>query len=200
MKQFGKYRILWIVLCVISVGLLAITWFVGTAPQINNIKKANAETAEVKENNKKLQNEIDELKKAKQTIGEKEESLKNLQKQVPTDYSQDEFFDMIGSAAASTGVSVKAINFTAPADAKVPSTVSGSITGNLKQIPVTIKAEGTMDQMKNFVDAIQKIDRILVPSDVKYTINSVSGNGSSTTYDSVDITCNIWSLLNSSGN
>ena len=72
MKQFGKYRILWIVLCVVSVGLLAITWFVGTAPQINNIKKANAETAEVKENNKKLQNEIDELKKAKETISENE--------------------------------------------------------------------------------------------------------------------------------
>lgn len=200
MKQFGKFRILWIVLCLVSIFLLVVTWFIGTSPQIENIKRANAETAQVKEQNDKLQSEINELKAAEKTIGEKQEKLTNLQKQIPTEYSQNEFVGMIDNAASASGVSVKTLSFNTPSKASVPSTVSGSITGTLMKVPVTIKAEGNMAQMINFVDAIQKFDRILIPSDVKYTVNTGTSTGSGSGSSSVDITCNIWSLLNSSGN
>lgn len=188
----NKHKIAWIALAAGIVFVLMITWLVGVSPQIAHIKDANAQAAQIDDNNKKTRDEIEQLRVASDTISLQKDRLRQLQRQIPDGYNQQEFIDALNGAAADAGTAIKSVTFDDATDAVMPAEMQDVIkAGRLVQVPVTVTASGGYDAMRNFVAGVQNINRIAVPEDVSYTLDR-SGDESKNT---VIIQCKIWSLL-----
>lgn len=188
----NKHKIAWIALAAGIVFVLMITWLAGVSPQIAHIKDANAQAAQIDDNNKKTRDEIEQLRVASETISLQKDRLRQLQRQIPDGYNQQEFIDALNGAAADAGTAIKSVTFDDATDAVMPAEMQDVIkAGRLVQVPVAITASGGYDAMRNFVAGVQNINRIAVPEDVSYTLDR-SGDESKNT---VIIQCKIWSLL-----
>lgn len=84
------------------------------------------------------------------------------------------------------------MSFGTAAAATLPSDASVQISAKkVVAVPVTISAQGGYDALRNFVDQMQRIDRIAVPTSVSY---SVADDDSQST---VTINSNILAILSS---
>lgn len=59
--KINKHKIIWMVLAAAIVVVLLIMWLVGVSPRRQQIAEANAQTAQIEQQNKKLSDEIREI-------------------------------------------------------------------------------------------------------------------------------------------
>lgn len=111
---------------------------------------------------------------------------------LPTSYDQSAFIASLDGAATSSGTTIQSVSFGTAAAATLPSDASMQISARkVVAVPVTISAQGGYDALHNFVDQMQRIDRIAVPTSVSY---SVADDDSQST---VTINSNILAILSS---
>lgn len=190
--NINKHRIAWIGLAVGIVLVMLITWMAGVAPCLDRIHSADEQTAQIEAQNEVTQKKIDQLMIASETMTIQKARLKQLQSQLPENFDQSEFITSLDRAAAGSGVTIKSVTFDDAVEATLPTEAQKSIVaGHLVEVPLTINANGSYDAMRNFVDAVQKIERIAVPNNVTYSIDS----GGDDSKNSVVIECNIWSMM-----
>lgn len=190
--NINKHRIAWIGLAVGIVLVMLITWMAGVAPCLDKIHSADEQTAQIEAQNEVTQKKIDQLMIASETMTIQKARLKQLQSQLPENFDQSEFITSLDRAAAGSGVTIKSVTFDDAVEATLPTEAQKSIVaGHLVEVPLTINANGSYDAMRNFVDAVQKIERIAVPNNVTYSIDS----GGDDSKNSVVIECNIWSMM-----
>ena len=190
--KINKHKIIWMVLAAAIVVVLLIMWLIGVSPRRQQIAEANAQTAQIEQQNKKLSDEIRDLSVASINIQLQKNRLAQIQRQIPATYNQSEFIASLNQAAADSGVTISSVSFSSAVDAQLPTAASNNIsTGRLVQVPVTIAATGNYDALRNFVNGIQHIERIDLATNVSYSI------GDDPNQSTVSINSYIWALLSS---
>lgn len=190
--NFNKHKAIWIGLIVLIVIMLGVTWSSVIMPATQKVSAANVETAQIQKQNDKLQKDIDLLNTASANTTLYKNRLAELQRGIPTSYDQSAFIASLDGAATSSGTTIQSVSFGTAAAATLPSDASAQISAKkVVAVPVTISAQGGYDALRNFVDQVQRIDRIAVPTSVSY---SVADDDSQST---VTINSNILAILNS---
>ena len=76
--KINKHKIIWMVLAAAIVVVLLIMWLVGVSPRRQQIAEANAQTAQIEQQNKKLSDEIRDLSVASINIQLQKNRLRPL--------------------------------------------------------------------------------------------------------------------------
>lgn len=196
----NKYRIHSLLFVLGALLVVVGTWAGIISPRVSQIRQADETTSQISTQNSATRREITELSELSSQIGSQRNQLESLRKHFPSSYDQSAFITSLDAAAAQSGVTIRSVSFSTATDAALPSAASGTITGNrLVQVPVSISANGTYDQLRDFVAAVQSIDRVAVPNSINFTMSSSSASASGTSgassSASLTMACTIWSLL-----
>ena len=169
--NFNKHKAIWIGLIVLIVIMLGVTWSSVIMPATEKVHQAQAETAQIDKQNDALQKDIDLLNTASATPQIYKSRLAQLQREIPTSYNQSEFIASLDGAAATSATTIQSVSFGTAASVTLPGDTASQISAKtIVGVPVTITAQGGYDALRNFVDQVQRISRIAVPTSVSYSV------------------------------
>lgn len=169
--NFNKHKAIWIGLIVLIVIMLGVTWSSVIMPATDKVHQAQAETAQIDKQNDALQKDIDLLNTASATPQIYKNRLTQLQREIPTSYNQSEFIASLDGAASASATTIQSVSFGTPASVTLPGDTASQISAKtVVGVPVTITAQGGYDALRNFVDQVQRISRIAVPTSVSYSV------------------------------
>lgn len=183
-----KHRLTLIIIGVLAGAILFGGWLVGVQPQIARIDAANAQTSSIEKINDAQQAANEALKADNENLPQYKAELAAKQSEIPAGRSQQELINQLDAAASSAGVTISSLRFDVAADYLPPTgvDVTGVSGGTLIQIPLTLNASGTREQLEQFVGNLQASSRI-----VTISASSYSGGEEPT----VELTGATWVLL-----
>ena len=192
----NKYKIQYIVMALRAVILIVITYSAIVTPKLSAKASAEQQAHAIQDKNAKLDERIHYLMKVEPQIGTQKDRLAQAQRQIPSSYDQQGFISNLNDAATQSGVKIQTVGFTDASLASLPTIATSKLTiGVPVQVPVSISATGTYDQLRDFVNKVQSMMRIAVPNSVSYDLGDTGGADPSC---SVTMQLNIWSMLTNS--
>ena len=120
----------------------------------------------------KLQQQVKELKAIADNSPDIERQLLELSKRVPTQPEVPSFVVQIEKISGAAGVTQLSIQ---PGEAAPPEN-----GGDFSSLPITMKFEGTYEQLQDFMVRLQNLVRLVAVSDVSYTSANQKGGGTTT--------------------
>ena len=150
--------------------ILVATWFLGVAPQLALAGAADDERATVEAQNVSNQATLDTLRAQFEGIDGLRSELAEVREIVPADKDQAPLLKEIGAAASKYDVDVVGVTFEdaepyLPGDSQDPE-VQGALavvnSNNFLVIPMAMSVAGNYEDVMNFIDTIQKGDRLVL--------------------------------------
>lgn len=192
----NKYKIQYIVMALLAVILIVATYTAIVTPKRSAIASANQQAQSIQDKNAKLSDRIDYLIKVKPQMSTQRDRLAQAQRQIPSSYDQQGFISNLNDAASQSGVVIQTVGFSDASLASLPTIATSKLTiGVPVQVPVSISATGTYDQLRDFVNKVQAMMRIAVPNSVNYDLGDSGGADPGCT---VTMQLDIWSMLTNS--
>lgn len=161
---------IWILLAaVVSVGVLALGWFVGVSPKLDEMTLANTQRADVDARNVAQEQAIEVLKKQFENIETLKQDLTELQWAVPPGDDLSTFLGQLHDLESSSGVTLT--RFAASDGQKyvaAPGAITNPLITSVNFVPITIDltAVGTREQVLKFVNDLQYGKRLFLISKI----------------------------------
>lgn len=194
--KVNKYMLEYIGMAIAAVVALVLMYTVIITPKRDAINTANQQAQAIEAKNQTLDDRIHYLMTVEPQLSMQKERLAQAQRQIPSSYDQQGFIANLNDAATQAGVTIQTVGFTDASLASLPTIATSKLTiGVPVQVPVSISASGTYDQLRDFVNKTQSMMRIAVPSSVSYSLGDTGGTDPAST---VTMQLNIWSMLTSS--
>ncbi|WP_457101721.1 hypothetical protein [Microbacterium sp. P5_E9] len=170
---------------VISLGVIALGFFLVALPIIVQAFSVDGQTAVVASTNAIYQAQVDELSKEEENLEQINASVLGLRSQIPVDGQLDDVFEVIGRAAATSGVALTSVtagqqvafaprSSTEPAGTVAPTDDTGATEGSAEttavdpgspgrqQVDFSIQATAAdMGEVTAFLDALRAGPRLL---------------------------------------
>lgn len=173
---------LWIVIAaVLGVGVLAMGWFLGVSPKLDEMYAANEQRASVEAQNRLHEARVAELKKQFEQIDELKEELSALQVALPRGDELSTFLGQLHELEASSGVVLT--RFVA-SDGQRYAAAAGATTDalvtkdNFIAITIDLNVRGTREQVIDFLSDLQYGKRLFLVT--KLTVAQDTGEGIAT--------------------
>ena len=178
---------LWLVIAgIFSVGVLAMGWFIGVSPKLDEMNTANEQRASAEQQNTVYEAKLKELEKQFQKIDELKVKLTDSQLGLPPGDQLSTFLGQLHQLEASSGASLTKF---AAGDAVKYAAVPGSIRNaavtadNFVAITIDLTFTGTRDQVINFLSDLQSGKRLFLVTKLGITeqaAGTAQGGGSGT--------------------
>ena len=147
----NKYKIQYIIMALLAVILIVITYSAVVTPKLSAKASAEQQAHAIQDKNAKLDERIHYLMKVEPQIGTQKDRLAQAQRQIPSSYDQQGFISNLNDAATQSGVTIQTVGFTDASLASLPTIATSKLTiGVPVQVPVSISATGTYDQLRDF--------------------------------------------------
>lgn len=169
---------LWIpVAAILGIAILAMGWFLGVSPKLDEMNAANEQRASVEAQNRIHEARLAELKKQFEKIDELRADLALDQVALPPGDELSTFLGQLHSLEGSSGVVLQTFSASdgqsyLPAEgAEAP---SGLVTAdNFIAITIDLTVSGTREQVIDFVNDLQYGDRLFLVT--KLTVSKTEG-------------------------
>ena len=193
---------LWVLGAVLaSIAIIVLGWIVGISPKLAEADAAAVSRLNVEAQNTATEAATGLLKQQFAGITKVKADLKKLQVIIPEDMALEPFFDEIVAAAAANGVVLTNISAqegaiyggsvdpnaassstavqpeagAAATDPNAPAAgLAASLSGRFFTIGVTVKAQGSADQLYALTQTLQEGARLFLVTDVQFTVESGS--------------------------
>ena len=151
---------IWIMVsALLSIGILALGWFIGIAPKLNEMSAANDQRETVEAQNQLHELRLATLKADFERIDELREELAAIHVQLPPGDDLSTFVGLLDQLETASGATITQISvadampyIAAPQAIKTSERVTRT---NFIVIPVTMAIKGTRAQVLNFVSTLQ---------------------------------------------
>lgn len=194
----NRYKAISIISVILIFIMMIVTVTAVVQPQRTRADEANEQAAQIEQQNAQLREYIDHLIVEQGRITIIQGQLQGLQSQIPAGYQQQDFISQLNQVATDSGVNLSSVSFSTATLASFPTVATSQLTiGVPVQVPFTISASGTYDQLRDFVDKLQNMIRIAVPNTIQYTLDEETG-GQNAEETSAVISATMWSMLTNS--
>lgn len=157
---------LWLLIAgVVSVAILAMGWFLGVSPKIDEMNAANENRATVEQQNTTYEAKLRELEKQFANIDQLKTDLASSQKGLPPGDELSTFLGQLHKLESSSGATLTTFG---ASDGQGYVAAAGSTTSpdvsekNFIAIPINLTATGTRAQVINFTSDLQYGDRLFL--------------------------------------
>lgn len=185
---------IWVLLgSVVIVAVLAGGFFLGVQPELAAASRSADDRVLVESQNAELERSLKELEQqAAQTPAIRSE-IEVLRRSIPASPAHAELLRQLDAFASAAGVRVTSFSPQDPvaflAAPQYASLVPASVTGDtFAVLPMTLSATGSLEQVTQFVAALQTAERLLFVSDVVLSLDEATA-----TY-TADITASMYAL------
>lgn len=155
---------------VLGIAILAMGWFLGVSPKLDEMNAANAQRATVDAQNLQHEATLAALKTEFDKIDELKSELADYQVALPPGDELSTFLGELHKLEASSGVTVKSFS---ASDAQQYIAAAGAVTvsplvtaDNFVAITIGLTVEGTRAQVISFVNDLQYGDRLFLVNKV----------------------------------
>ena len=167
----------WILIAaIVSVAILAMGWFLGVSPKVDEMNTANQQRVEVENQNRLHEVKLAALKKQFTGIDELKGKLEEAQLGLPPGDDLSTFLGQLHDLEGSSGVVISSFaasdgqQYVAADGAQVVSPLV--TTANFVAITIDLTASGTRDQVINFLHDLQLGKRLFLVNDLTVTQNT----------------------------
>lgn len=153
----------------IAVAVVALGWFLGVSPRLDEAAAANAQAESVALENEVQQQRLATLQQQSENLPQLESELDALQVSIPPMPNLHDFFDHVDAAAKKRDVAVTNLTAGQP---EMFTPVDGDAAGapaGLYTISISMTAEGAADRLVAFVRDLYLGDRLLLMSNAGFT-------------------------------
>ena len=163
---------LWIIGSVLIMVVVVVgTALVGISPQLDATSKANIEREAVRQQNAQLALDLEALKAQFADLDAIQDELDGLRLSIPDDIASEEFITLLAKLAKSSGANIKSTQFTEAAlfvpSVELTESLDPALdVANFYTIPVVINAEGSADELLEFLKDLQETSRFYLTTDV----------------------------------
>ncbi|HWR85950.1 MAG TPA: type 4a pilus biogenesis protein PilO [Rhodoglobus sp.] len=156
-------RLMSIVLGMLTVGVLALGWFLGISPKLAEATASDTEKQLVEAQNAGYEAQLVQLASDFDRKGELQAELDKLAVAIPAGNGLEDFLDMLNASAAATGVAID--TFTAGEAAPPATAEDGSVDPDAPlMIPITVAVSGPFEGVVAFGELVQTAPRLAVIS------------------------------------
>jgi predicted transcriptional regulator len=164
--MIDRNRILMLAIALATVGVLALGWFLGVSPRLDQMNAANAERAAVEATNATYEAQLAQLIKDFEGIDEIRDQLAEIAVKLPAETALDVFIRALDSYAAETSVALQRVDWQPPAvvtaegaaAADPAATPDGLVpAGTLVSINVSLEVQGRIDTLSSFLERLQAV-------------------------------------------
>jgi Tfp pilus assembly protein PilO len=205
-------RVWFIGTAIVTIGVLALGWFLGVSPRLSEVAASNADRLAAKTVNDQQVAGIAALKEKFSSIDDVQKELDELRLALPSTVELDEFVNQVGTAAAEQGVSV--VGFTSgdpavfgvvapeapiategeatPAPAATPAASDAAATppladalldpANFITVKVSVTVEGEYDKILAFLAQMQDNPRLFLVSGLDLGVKDATFSGKADGY------------------
>lgn len=165
---------------ILGVAILAMGWFLGVSPKLDEMSAANEQRASVEAQNKLHEARLKELQKQFANLDELKSDLEDAQLGLPPGDELSTFLGQLHQLEAASGATLtkfaasEAQSYLAAAGAVVNPLVTSD---NFVAITIDLTVTGTRDQVIGFVSDLQYGKRMFLVT--KLTVAQIQGGGSS---------------------
>ena len=154
----------------VSVAILAASWFFLVSPRLADGSQLDDQTSAAQDQATVLQTRLGQLRRESLQLPALKQRFEAAQAALPSDNGMTDFLRQVGRQAGAAGLSIGSVLAGAPAPAgHAPGTApppagagapaaagtSGAVAGSVFAIPVTITATGPADRQQQFLKALQ---------------------------------------------
>ena len=193
----NRHRAAWVGLLAAAIAIVFLLWTAVVTPRLQEVSAVREQTEQLRQQNTEVEKTIEKLNIASGTITLQTTRLNQLRRQIPNVYDQQALINSLNQSAKDTGITLSSVTFETATDAVLPQAVSGAISNRLVQVPLTVNAQGSYDKLRSFVAKVQDMERVVVPSSLTYSLGTASTGADQATTDSLSMTCNTYSLVDS---
>lgn len=169
-----------LIAAVVGVAILAMGWFLGVSPKLDEMNAANEQRASVEAQNRVHEAKLAELKKEFQQLDALKTELANAQASLPPGDELSSFLGELHRLEASSGVVLKSFS---AGDAQTYVAAPGTTTqsplvtaDNFIAIPIDLTVQGTRPQVIDFLSDLQYGKRLFLVT--KLTVAQAKGAAS----------------------
>jgi Tfp pilus assembly protein PilO len=173
---------MWILIAaILSVAVLAMGWFLGVSPKLDEMNSANDQRASVEQQNKLHEARVAELKKQFENIDELKEKLAEFQLALPPGDELSTFLGQLHALEASSGVLLTKF---AASDGQSYVAAPGATTNplvtadNFVAITIDLTVTGTRGQVIDFLNDLQYGDRLFLVTKLTVAQDQSGSSGS----------------------
>jgi Tfp pilus assembly protein PilO len=173
---------MWILIAaILSVAVLAMGWFLGVSPKLDEMNSANDQRASVEQQNKLHETRVAELKKQFENIDELKEKLAEFQLALPPGDELSTFLGQLHALEASSGVLLTKF---AASDGQSYVAAPGATTNplvtadNFVAITIDLTVTGTRGQVIDFLNDLQYGDRLFLVTKLTVAQDQSGSSGS----------------------
>jgi Tfp pilus assembly protein PilO len=172
-------RLMSIVLGMLSVGVLALGWFLGISPKLAEATASDSERQLVDTQNASYEAQLVQLASDFDRKAELQAELDKLAVAIPADNGLEDLLDILNGAAGATGVVID--SFTAGEAAPPVLADDGSVDANAPLlIPITVAVSGPFDGIVAFGELVQTAPRLTIVSALTATRGTDKDTGTLT--------------------
>lgn len=173
---------MWILIAaILSVAVLAMGWFLGVSPKLDEMNSANDQRVSVEQQNKLHEARVAELKKQFENIDELKEKLAEFQLALPPGDELSTFLGQLHALEASSGVLLTKF---AASDGQSYVAAPGATTNplvtadNFVAITIDLTVTGTRGQVIDFLNDLQYGDRLFLVTKLTVAQDQSGSSGS----------------------
>lgn len=176
---------------VVIIALVLGTWFLGISPRLDEASQAHESRSAVELQNLAHEATLAALEKEAENFTKLEGDLADLRTAVPSGAGLPLLIDQLNSLAAETGVVIEQLTAGDPVayvhpdaadgtsgveeDVELVAARAGIAPESLLVVPIGLRVAGTYDNVMNFVDGLQRGDRLALVHGLNLTTGPATG-------------------------
>lgn len=171
----ARNRIWLIAIVMFAVAVIALGWFVGVSPRLDEAKQADSDRAEVESTIGIYEQQLAKLKSDFEGIDDLRAQLSSIEAKLPQTPEYAEYLALMTGLTEGTGAGVSAVTWGTPtlvsadsaADTGAPAQDSGAApAGSLILLPITFTVDGQVPSIQAYLALLQANDRYLMITNV----------------------------------